>query len=85
MAPKVMFEMNLGRKLDFLSEKAIGIYKRVVQRFIGKKLFAQTIALKKIISHLKPSQVQDRQDKEMENIIRARLHEQILRENSSNS
>ena len=55
--PKVMFEINLGRKLDFIWEKAIGIYERVTQRFIGKKLFAQKIALKKIISHLRLSQV----------------------------
>lgn len=84
MDPKIISETTMGRKLDFISEKAIGVYKRATQCFIEKKLFAQTIALKKILSHLKPSQAQDNQDKAMENIVLARLNEQMLREDSKN-
>ena len=84
MERKILFEMTMGRKLDFMSKKAMGIYKRFTRRFIGKKLFTQMIALKKIISRLRPSQGQDNQDKAMGKIVLARLNEQMLRENSSN-
>ena len=84
MEPKVISEMTMGRKSDFISDKTIGIYKRVARRLIEKKFFVQTIALKKIISHLRLFQAQDHQDKAMEKIVLARLNEQMLREDSKN-
>jgi hypothetical protein len=84
METKILFEMTLGRKLAFISEKSIGIYKRFNQGLFEKKPFARTIALKKIISHLRRSRGQDNQDKAMGKIVLARLNEQMLRENSSN-
>ena len=84
MEPKVISEMTMGRKSDFISDKTIGIYKRVARRLIEKKFFVQTIALKKIICHLRLFQAQDHQDKAMEKIVLARLNEQMLREDSKN-
>ena len=84
METKILFGVTMGRKLDFMSEKASGIYKRFTQRFFEKKLFAQTIVLRKIVSHIRRSQVQDNQDKAMGKIVLARLNEQMLRENNSN-
>ena len=71
----LLFQIRIGDFLARLKKKAeaIAVYEQAAQKFIQKNLFAQAIALKKIISRLEPAR-----DDEERTIVLLRLYQQML-------